>query len=1276
MVSMLLPVGVLAEEVADKEIIQSLEDHAEVPVIVLLKDDPLPRGVRQLSEEQHKAMITKVRAEVLSDLYVENETKTRKNKKFDLELTHQFSTINGFTGNITEEGLEKLLDSDQVEKILPVKPIKLLLDGSVPQINANKAWNLSAVGYNITGVSETICVIDTGVNYSHPALGGCTNDTFADGTCSKVIGGYDYGNSDTDPMDRNSHGTHIAGIAASNDSTYRGVAPGAKIVALKVFTDAGAGTTANVISAIDWCINNRSKFNISIITMSLGVTDGNGDEIIYTSACDSDDTSGTAAQASEAAAYGIFVDASSGNSGNTSGIVSPSCGVNVTSVGSVTKADAISGYNSGPNLDLLAPGSSITSTILSSNFGSKSGTSMAAPHIAGAAALLLQYGRLVYNLNLTPTQVETKLKITGVQINDTRNGIIFPRVDLFAAIQPFLNYTPTSIANASIITVSTALINISSDANITDGILEWSYSNGTVRNISMTSQNTTHFFLTMTNLATGTDTYKIYGNDTINTQSTSSARTLTIDLSSPLITISNPANGSNFSSGTQQFNATVLEINIDQVRFSFNNASGVAFNVTPTNRSGNWNYSLDLSRLQEGVHTLTVFANDTAGRVNNSEFIEFRVDRTPPSVTINTPLPNRNFTLASGNQTFNVMVRDTTLTVQAVLLSFDNASGANFNITAVNQSGDWIASYNVSTLADGSHTVTLLVNDTIANINNSETIAFIVDNTPPTVSFNSPSAAQEFNFQSNNQTFNVTLRDTLLPVQSVLFSFDNASGTNFNITAVNQSGYWVASYNISWLADGSHIVTVIANDTLGNRNNTETRSFTAAISTPIVTLNSPVANKNFSSASIIFNCSAQDNYQLANATLYGNWSSGWHANQTTALNGTSNETTFSKTILDGTYRWNCFASNANSNMAYASANFTFTVDTHPPIMSSVSSGTPTSTAATITWTTLETANATVKYGTTLSLGSNSSSASVKTSQSITLSSLSASTLYYFNVTSCDGVNNCNTNGTYNFTTAAASSGSSDSSSSSAGGGSGGGGGGGSSGVSSAEASSTPVESESASASAESGSSALTGESGAAGTPAASLSTSYTQLVSLFRGKSSTITVGDSKIAFTTVKVDANIEKEISFTVLSYQEKPAELPALKNTYQYLQITAEVDPKDIEGLLIEFKVPKSWLSENHYLTESVTLHGYKNSLWQPLETTLIQEENDSVLYQAKVDYLSYFAITGSSELEKSWFGKLIPPQLGTKEFIIFGIVILTVVLFLLYFFLRRSDDDMEE
>jgi len=173
--------------------------------------------------------------------------------------------------------------------------------------------------------------------------------------------------------------------------------------------------------------------------MSLGVTDGNGDEIIYTSACDSDDTSGTAAQASEAAAYGIFVDASSGNSGNTSGIVSPSCGVNVTSVGSVTKADAISGYNSGPNLDLLAPGSSITSTILSSNFGSKSGTSMAAPHIAGAAALLLQYGRLVYNLNLTPTQVETKLKITGVQINDTRNGIIFPRVDLFAAIQPFLN---------------------------------------------------------------------------------------------------------------------------------------------------------------------------------------------------------------------------------------------------------------------------------------------------------------------------------------------------------------------------------------------------------------------------------------------------------------------------------------------------------------------------------------------------------------------------------------------------------------------------------------------------------------------------------------------------------------------------------------------------------------------------------------------------------------------------------------------------------------------
>ena len=327
-------------------------------------------AVRQAQEKVFEQLDITVPESKESSIILNENTSLTENstvlsseeKNHNLLLEHQFSILNGFSAHITQEGLQDLINSGMVESISSVKPIKLLLSGSVPLINGNDVWNISSNGLNITGINQAVCVVDTGVDYTHPALGGCTNNSFINGECNKVISGWDYGNNDNDPVDVNSHGTHVAGIVASNDSTYRGVAPGAKIVALKVFTNAGSGSTSNAIAGIDWCISNSSKFNISIITLSLAVTDANGNEIFYSSNCDSADTSGLARTLSKGAAFGIFVDASSGNAGNSSGITSPACGENVTSVGSVTKSDAISGYNAASILDLLAPGSSIIST--------------------------------------------------------------------------------------------------------------------------------------------------------------------------------------------------------------------------------------------------------------------------------------------------------------------------------------------------------------------------------------------------------------------------------------------------------------------------------------------------------------------------------------------------------------------------------------------------------------------------------------------------------------------------------------------------------------------------------------------------------------------------------------------------------------------------------------------------------------------------------------------------------------------------------------------------
>ena len=166
----------------DPEVLQKISYEEDVSVIVVLKDQPVPErrvGIASAQADyfsRRKEMISEAQDEVLGKLKVRERGKDKISglgiasvEDYDFELRHRYSIINGFSGKLTREGLDKLIASGQVEKVEFDRPVRILLDGSVPQINANDVWNITVNGTAINGSGETVCVIDTGVDYTHPA---------------------------------------------------------------------------------------------------------------------------------------------------------------------------------------------------------------------------------------------------------------------------------------------------------------------------------------------------------------------------------------------------------------------------------------------------------------------------------------------------------------------------------------------------------------------------------------------------------------------------------------------------------------------------------------------------------------------------------------------------------------------------------------------------------------------------------------------------------------------------------------------------------------------------------------------------------------------------------------------------------------------------------------------------------------------------------------------------------------------------------------------------
>ncbi len=284
-----------------------------------------------------------------------------------------------------------------VEVDIPVRMSAQTLDWGVTRIGADKVWSKS------TGTGVKVAVIDTGVERTHSDLS------------SNIVAGYDYVNNDTDPTDDNGHGTHVAGIIASVNNTVGnvGVANKTQIMPVKVLNNQGYGYLSDVAKGVYFATDNGAR----IINMSLGST---SDSLTLKNAI------------TYATQKGVLVIAAAGNSSGQP-CEYPAA---YTSVVCVVATDTSNKLASFSNMggELAAPGVSNYSSYIGNTYRYMSGTSMATPHVAGAAAVILSMCN-----SCSTTDVRNLLRSTAVDLGVVGRDSVFGYglVDLVSASATF-----------------------------------------------------------------------------------------------------------------------------------------------------------------------------------------------------------------------------------------------------------------------------------------------------------------------------------------------------------------------------------------------------------------------------------------------------------------------------------------------------------------------------------------------------------------------------------------------------------------------------------------------------------------------------------------------------------------------------------------------------------------------------------------------------------------------------------------------------------------------
>ena len=400
-----------------------------------------------------------------------------------------FWSFNGFSCSASDEVIAQLAQRKDVAMIIPDEMRQMIPLNEktsptatranawhVDKINAPAVWNYNGTGY--TGNGVIIGLIDTGVNYNHIDIA----NSMWDGGSEFPHHGYDVFYQDLDPMDDQGHGTHTAGILAGQGTagTQTGIAPGAKIMAIKILSEEGQGEATHLIEGVEFALDHGANI------LSLSLSDVGAGPCYYYR-----DVFATCLDAGVAAAVAC------GNEGQTQytypvpfNISAPgNCPpawlhpdqknliegglTSVISVGATDSNDEHCGFSSvgpttwaaGPNVgnyndypyengdvnqpglirpDISAPGANITSLNYqtTNNYIEMDGTSMATPCVAGVLAMLLEA-----NPELTPAELDSIIELTSVRVGNTMksNRVGSGRIDALAAINALFHHGPTNL---------------------------------------------------------------------------------------------------------------------------------------------------------------------------------------------------------------------------------------------------------------------------------------------------------------------------------------------------------------------------------------------------------------------------------------------------------------------------------------------------------------------------------------------------------------------------------------------------------------------------------------------------------------------------------------------------------------------------------------------------------------------------------------------------------------------------------------------------------------